>query len=122
MMRSREEKKRRRPARIQLTEKDLRIWWLDGHEGHYPLADLRLQCPCANCREARGQPHGPQLVGTELPVVTAASVDPTSEATGFDPVGRYGLRMKWADGHDAGIYTFEMLRDFSPPGDKGTQP
>ena len=72
MMRSREEKKRRRPARIQLTEQDLRIWWQDGHEGHYPLADLRLQCPCANCREARGQPHGPQLVGAELPAITTS--------------------------------------------------
>jgi len=114
MLRSREEKRRRRPARIQLTDQELHIWWQDATESRLPLKDLRLQCPCANCREARGQPHGPQLVGSELPMVTSASVDPTAEATGFDPVGRYGLRMKWADGHDAGIYTFEMLRDFRP--------
>lgn len=114
MLRSREEKKRRRPARIEMGEMELLITWQDGHRGAYALKDLRLQCPCANCREARGEPHGPQLVGDELPIVTSASVDPTSEAKGFDPVGRYALRIRWADGHDAGIYTFEMLRDFTP--------
>jgi len=29
-------------------------------------------------------------------------------------VGRYGIKIRWADGHDAGIYTFEMLREFTP--------
>ena len=113
MMRSREEKKRRRPASIELGDRELLISWQDGHRSSHALEDLRQQCPCANCREARGQPHGPQLVGNELPIVTAASVHPTSEAKGFDPVGRYGIKIKWADGHDAGIYTFEMLRDFT---------
>ncbi|MDA0336751.1 MAG: DUF971 domain-containing protein [bacterium] len=113
MLRSPEEKKRRRPTSIELGERELLISWQDGQSSSYALHDLRLHCPCANCREARGQPHGPQLVGMELPIVTAASVNPTSKAKGFDPVGRYGIKIHWADGHDAGIYTFEMLRDFS---------
>lgn len=25
-------------------------------------------------------------------------------------VGSYGLTLRWADGHDTGIYTFERLR------------
>lgn len=114
MMRSREEKKRRRPDSIELGAQELLISWQDGHRSNYALHDLRLQCPCANCGEARGKPHGPQLVGAELPMVTAATVNPTSEAKGFDPVGRYGIKIRWADGHDAGIYTFEMLREFTP--------
>ena len=112
-MRSREEKKRRRPTSIELGERELLISWQDGHRSSYAHHDLRLQCPCANCGQARGEPHGPQLIGNELPIVTAASVNPTSEAKGFDPVGRYGIKIRWADGHDAGIYTFEMLRDFT---------
>ena len=35
----------------------------------------------------------------------------TAEATGFDYVGRYGIRITWADGHDTGIYVFEALRE-----------
>ena len=114
MLRSREEKKRRRPARIELGEQELLISWQDGHRSSHALQDLRLQCPCATCGEARGKPHGPQLVGVELPLVTTGVVNPTSEAKGFDPVGRYGIKIHWADGHDAGIYTFQMLRDFKP--------
>jgi DUF971 family protein len=113
MLSSREQKKRRRPTSIELGERELLISWQDGQRGSYALEELRLECPCANCREARGMPHGPQLVGNELPIVTAASVNPTSAAKGFDPVGRYGIKIHWADGHDAGIYTFEMLRDFT---------
>ena len=28
----------------------------------------------------------------------------------IDQVGRYALNISWADGHDTGIYTFELLR------------
>lgn len=116
MLRSREEKRRRRPVSIELGEQELLIAWQDGTKSAYALHDLRLACPCANCREARGEPHGPELVNNELPIITNEIVEPTSEAKGFDPVGRYGLRIRWADGHDAGIYTFEMLRDFTSDG------
>ena len=37
----------------------------------------------------------------------------TSEADGFQRVGRYGVRIRWSDGHDAGIYTFDMLRELA---------
>ena len=114
-MLSRDEKRNRRPARIELGDEELAITWPDGRQSRYGLKDLRLACPCAVCCQMRGQPHGPQLVatelGVELPLITAASVDPTGAATGFEPVGRYGIKIRWADGHDAGIYTFEMLRD-----------
>ena len=113
MMRSRQEKQRRRPASIELGQSEMLIAWQDGARSTYALQDLRRHCPCANCREQRGEPHGPQLVGGELPMATAR-INPTCEAKGFDPVGRYGIKIRWADGHDAGIYTFEMLRDFNP--------
>jgi DUF971 family protein len=28
----------------------------------------------------------------------------------IEPVGRYGLRFRWSDGHDTGIYSFSLLR------------
>lgn len=109
-MQNRAEKRRRRPQEIKLGDEELTIVWLDGQESHHSLEELRLGCPCAECGEARGQPHGPQLVGNELPLVTSSSVTPTSKANGFEPVGRYGIKIRWLDGHEAGIYTFEALR------------
>lgn len=31
-------------------------------------------------------------------------------AAGAELVGNYGLRIRWNDGHDLGIYDFEYLR------------
>lgn len=31
-------------------------------------------------------------------------------ALAVQPVGRYGLQVRWSDGHATGIYTFERLR------------
>lgn len=113
-MLSRDDRRRRRPQRIELDGDALAIAWQDGGHSRHDLKALRLACPCAVCRQRRGEPHDPQLVstelGVELPLVSASDVDPTGEATGFEPVGRYGIKIRWADGHDAGIYTFEMLR------------
>ncbi len=32
----------------------------------------------------------------------------------IEPVGRYGMRITWSDGHNLGIYTFEYLRKLCP--------
>ncbi len=110
-MLTREERRRRRPQSLELTEEALVVLWGDGQRVQYDLDMLRRQCPCAGCRETRGEPHGPQLVaGDALPMLTSAAAAATSEAVGFDPVGRYGIRIRWGDGHDTGIYTFEFLR------------
>jgi DUF971 family protein len=113
-MLTREQRRQRRPQRIELGETALAIVWGDGNRVEYALEQLRRECPCANCREARGLPHGPQLVADgSLPMLSTQAAAATAEVVGFDPVGRYGLRLHWADGHDAGIYTFEMLRELT---------
>jgi len=113
-MLSREERRRRRPMSIELTDEALVVKWGDERRTEYGLENLRRNCPCAVCREARGEPHGPQLVaGEALPMLTTEAAAATAEALGFDPVGRYGIRLRCADGHDTGIYTFEMLRNLT---------
>ncbi|MBT3343346.1 MAG: DUF971 domain-containing protein [Gemmatimonadetes bacterium] len=110
-MLNREERRRRRPKSLELTDTALVVLWGDGQQAEYALEGLRKNCPCAACREVRGEPHGPQLMaGNALPMLTEEAAAATAEAVGFDPVGRYGIRLRWADGHDTGIYTFEMLR------------
>jgi DUF971 family protein len=33
-----------------------------------------------------------------------------NELTALTPVGNYGIQASWKDGHDTGIYSFDMLR------------
>ena len=78
-----------------------------GHAGHtalYPARALRLACPCAACVD--------EMSGRAL-------LDPASVATDVRPVsvalvGAYGLKVRWSDGHDTGIYTFERLSAACP--------
>lgn len=94
------------PTEVTPTEDGarLRIRWADGHASEYEPRDLRLRCPCAGCVD--------EYTG-------AAILDPRSVAEGVYPVairyvGRYALRFDWSDGHDTGLYTFELLRGVCP--------
>lgn len=84
----------------------LRIAWADGRRSAIPLAELRKACPCAGCRAEResASPHS-------LPVM-ASSAEQQRMVTVADIelVGRYALRVRWADGHDTGLYDYALLR------------
>ena len=103
------DKKRRRPSGIELAATELVIQWVDGSESRIPLAALRGSCPCATCRQVRDQKATGPADGLSLLRGEAATA--TAEARDFDYVGRYGIRINWADGHNTGIYTFESLRE-----------
>ena len=105
------DRNRKRPTQVELESEALAIRWKDGRESRFALTDLRRNCPCAGCaaaREASGtEPERPRIL-LELPVLNQAAA--TDQAQRLEPVGRYGIRIVWADGHDTGIYTFERLR------------
>ena len=84
----------------------LEIRWEDGHSSAYPLKHLRAECPCAQCRTDREEARG-------NPLRVLGHV-PSAEVTNVEAVGRYGIRFTWGDRHDAGIYTFEYLREICP--------
>ena len=93
------------PHAITREDAGLRVLWTPaGHEALYPARDLRLACRCAACVE--------EMSGRPLldPATIAADIRPLSVAL----VGGYGLRIRWSDGHDTGIYTFEQLRGACP--------
>jgi len=75
-------------------------WDTAGHAWLYPARELRLACPCAACVE--------EMTGRRLLQADAVRVDVRPESLSL--VGAYGLRIHWSDGHDTGIYTFELLR------------
>jgi DUF971 family protein len=79
----------------------------DGHICRFDLLELRLNCPCAECRGVReagdeawprpGSPSPLRIEGAEL-------------------VGAWGLGLAWNDGHTTGIYPWEALRRWCDAG------
>ncbi len=83
---------------------ELRIRWRDGHESLYPVRTLRLACRCAHCVEEM----------TGRPLLDASRVPEDVRPLRLWPIGRYAVQIAWSDGHDTGIYTFELLRSLCP--------
>lgn len=82
----------------------LRIEWSDGLICLYPWRLLRENCPCAVCREERLAPPDPLRILQPHELVPLAAVS-------MPRVGHYAYKIVWSDGHDAGIFTLEYLRE-----------
>lgn len=96
------------PVEIELVRgRELRVAWVGGSETVIPLTDLRRACPCAQCRELCER----QAVSTTaLPTVgLPAEQRRMAQAERAVLVGQYALRIIWQDGHDAGMYDYELL-------------
>jgi DUF971 family protein len=85
----------------------LLIRWTDETDSAVPLSQLRDNCPCANCvgeKDALGNIYkGPPQQMT----------DQSYELKGLQPVGYYGVRPFWGDGHSTGIFTLQLLKKLS---------
>ncbi len=104
------------PVNLHLKKTEaLLITWADGRQSVLPLRMLRKFCPCAGCQGER------DLLGrTHMPIVQTTYDGPIT-ATGAELVGNYALRIDWADGHSAGIYTFAYLRELDTQAASGTE-
>ena len=101
------------PIAIRRRDDDsIEIVWSDGAEGIATPRLLRDACPCASCREKRGEPSG-EGRPTLLQVLKPEEIAPLS-ITGMSPVGQYAYKIAFSDGHDSGIYTLEYLRELMP--------
>tara|TARA_B100000315_G_scaffold259411_1_gene315377 strand:- start:8402 stop:8755 length:354 start_codon:yes stop_codon:yes gene_type:complete len=90
-----------RPTKIQqIGEHTLGITWNDGHESCYPVKVLREACECAVCVD---EWSGENRI---MPGTIPDDVHPIE----INPVGLYGIRIDWSDGHNSGIYTFPHVR------------
>jgi DUF971 family protein len=83
----------------------LTIDWSDGKRRVYTVRELREACPCATCREKRSQPIDPLA----LPVLKTVQTKPLSIAA-MEPMGNYAYAIQFSDGHDTGIFSFDLLR------------
>ncbi len=102
-------KKTERPSSPTAIERDLEkrlvIRWDDGNTSALTPRELRLGCGCAGCVD--------EMSGARTldPAKVPADVDIAS----FEPVGNYALRLEFSDGHDTGIFDWQLLRRLSKP-------
>lgn len=90
-----------RPTDIRLHQasRKLEVVFDDGAHFHLPCEFLRVHSPSA---EVRG--HG---IGQE--VLQVGKEDVT--IVGIEPVGQYAVKLKFSDGHDTGLYSWDYLYD-----------
>lgn len=95
------------PTALQLTpDNRLQIDWSDGSRRTYRIRDLRDACPCATCREKRSQPPPDPLA---LPILKMVQTEPLT-ISAMEPLGNYAYSIRFSDGHDTGIFAFDLLR------------
>jgi DUF971 family protein len=95
----------------QIKQKDshtFSIVWSDGIEQNFRLSALQKRCPCASCIDEK---TGRQLLDTK-------TVQEEVQAFFIRSVGRYALQIQFTSGCSAGIYQFDMLRQFDQKKDE----
>jgi len=109
------------PTDIRRTDSGIEIVWSDGETTRWTTRALRDSCPCATCREKRGDSEsGGQAPSEEtppgkpaampLPVLSAAEARPL-RIEAMRPVGTYAYNIVFSDGHHSGLFTFSRLRE-----------
>ena len=90
------------PTEIKLHQKSrvFEITFADGATFRLPCEFLRVYSPSA---EVRG--HGP---GQEVLQTGKKDVD----ISRIEPVGQYAVQLHFSDGHDTGIYSWDLLYDY----------
>jgi ATP-binding protein involved in chromosome partitioning len=90
------------PTRIyQAGPATLAILWSDGRESRYPVRELRLACPCATCRD--------EMTGERI--LDPARIPEDVRPVHLGSVGNYALKIRWSDGHETGLYSYDRLRE-----------
>lgn len=88
-------------AKIEHDDTMVRIHWKDGTQSEIDSYSLRLQCPCAVCVDENSGKR----------ILRPQDVPLTIKAQMIRTVGRYGMMIKFSDGHDKGIYRLSHLKE-----------
>jgi DUF971 family protein len=108
------------PRKLDLKkDRGLTIEWSDGTTSYYSIPYLRKMSPSAEMRELRDQLAKNPL--TVLPSNLGSQKGPLT-ALDAELVGNYAIRIRFSDGHDTGIYSWDYLRSIDPANQKPTEP
>lgn len=94
------------PDHLELVGDYFAIRWNDGQESIIGLEALRRACPCARCV---GEPDVTGAV--RMPIRKVDFVASSFQLSGFERVGHYAVAFNWSDGHNTGIYGWDLLRE-----------
>jgi len=98
------------PAHLDLArDRGLTVHWPDGTKSFYPIAYLRRMSPSAEARTLREQ-----LAKNPLTVLPNTGDGKPLTATSAELVGNYAVRIRFSDGHDTGLYSWDYLRQIDP--------
>jgi DUF971 family protein len=92
------------PVNVVAVGNELAVVWDDGREDYLPLEMLRRECPCAMCKGER------DLLGNVYRGPNRPLTERSFQLVSQRSVGAYALQITWADGHNDGIYSYELLR------------
>lgn len=90
------------PTEIKLHQKSrvLEIAFADGASFRLPCEFLRVYSPSA---EVRGHGPGQEVLQTGKKDVVISRIE---------PVGQYAVQLHFSDGHDTGIYSWDLLYEY----------
>lgn len=99
----------------RLGQKGVSFLWSNGDRGELSSEVLRKNCPCAACREARGDTsHATPLSNKKSSLkIIEHTRDEELDLQEIWQVGNYAIGLRWGDGHSTGIYTFKYLRELA---------
>ena len=89
------------PTEITLHQASRRldVTFNDGQQYQFPIEYLRVHSPSA---EVRGHGPGQETLQTGKRLVTIEEII---------PVGTYAIQLRFSDGHDTGIFSWDYLKD-----------
>jgi len=92
---------RQAPTDIKLKRSEgvLEVTWPDTPTSRLPTRDLRCACPCAGCVDEH----------TGVRTLDVASIPADVNVTDMQLVGSYAVQFVFSDGHDTGIFTWDLL-------------
>lgn len=95
------------PTKIKLNKQEyLEISWDNGKTIKYPLKFLRDESPDANNK-------GETILWKHYPAPPKTNIPPQGyEIEKIEMVGNYAIQIKWKDGYDYGIYSWDLLERF----------
>jgi DUF971 family protein len=81
----------------------IEVAWPEGPPARLPFHFVRCLCPCAGGID--------EISGERTLNPADVPPDVTPVKLGFS--GNYALKISWSDGHDTGLYTWDLLQELA---------
>jgi DUF971 family protein len=95
------------PLQIKKESGKLLIKWSNNETSEITLQKLRDECPCVNCKGES------VMFESYIPIKSPFKPAGFYEIDKIEAVGNYAINIVWKDGHNTGIYSWDVLRAIS---------